>query len=76
MLIVVLPLLSAAAPELKAPLVRETAPVGIGLLVAPLTEIVTVKGSVFVMVDEDAITVTAGVACWAVSPMVLEVLGA
>jgi hypothetical protein len=62
MLIVVLLLLSAALPELKEPLVRETEPVGIGLLADPLTDTVTVKGWVFVIVDEDTTTLTVGAA--------------
>ena len=51
------------------PLVKVTAPVGVGLPVPPLTVTVTIVDCAVVMLEGDGETVTAGVASGAVQPV-------
>jgi hypothetical protein len=61
MLIVALPPLRVTAPEEYVPLVRVTEPVGVGLLLPPVTATITDNACVAVMLDEPGVTVTVGV---------------
>jgi hypothetical protein len=61
---VALPLCKVVAEEVKPPPVSVTVPVGAGL---PLTATVAVNPCAVVMLGEDGVTVTAGVALFTVS---------
>ena len=56
------PALSVAAAEVKPPPVTTTVPVGTGEPAPPLTPTVKVSVWVVLMVDEDGVTVTDGMA--------------
>jgi hypothetical protein len=58
---VALPLPRTVAVDAKVPLVSLTEPVGVGLLLPPLTATITVSACEVVMLDEDTVTVTLGV---------------
>jgi hypothetical protein len=62
MLIVALLLLSVTAAEVKLPLISVTDPVGMGLPVPSLTATFTVNDCAVVMLAEEGVTTTVGVA--------------
>jgi hypothetical protein len=61
MLMVVVPLVSVVTTEVKPPPVSATVPVGVGLPPPPLTTTATERLWAVVMLNEDGVTVTAGV---------------
>jgi hypothetical protein len=67
MLIVALPLDSAAADEANPPPESVTEPVGVTFPVVPLTVIVTVRACAVVVLVADGVTVTVGVVTGGVS---------
>ena len=74
-LIFALPLFRVVAVEVYVPLVSVTAPVGVGLAVPSLTPTVTASTCAVVMLVDDNVIVTVGVAVGeAVSPVALETL--